>query len=155
VLAGSVRQSGDTVRIAVQLNDASSGVDLWAEHYDRSFPRDAVFALLDEVVPRIVSTIADTQGVLPHSMSEATRNRNPEELTPYEAVLRSFAHFQRVTAEEHAASRTALERAVQQAPGYADAWAMLSMLYKEEYTHEFKSAARSAGTRISSGATCC
>ena len=137
VLAGSVRQSGDTVRIAVQLNDASSGVDLWAEHYDRSFPRDAVFAFLDEVVPRIVSTIADTQGVLPHSMSEATRHRNPEELTPYEAVLRSFAHFQRVTAEEHAASRTALERAVQQAPGYADAWAMLSMLYKEEYTHEF------------------
>jgi TolB-like protein len=137
VLEGSVRQSGDTLRIAVQLNDASFGVDLWAEHYDRAFRSVGVFDLLDEVVPRIVSTIADTQGVLPHSMSEATRSRNPEELTPYEAVLRSFAHFQRVSAGEHAASRTALERAVEQAPGYADGWAMLSMLYKEEYTHEF------------------
>lgn len=137
VLTGSVRQSGETLRIAVQLYDASSGADLWAEHYDLCFRRDAVFDLLDEVVPRIVSTIADTQGVLPHSMSETTRLRNPEDLSPYEAVLRSFAHFQRVSAEEHAASRTALERAVQQAPGYADAWAMLSMLYKEEYTHEF------------------
>jgi TolB-like protein len=137
VMEGSIRQWGDTLRIAVQLNDASSGVDLWAEHYDSPYRRDAVFALLDEVVPRIVSTIADTQGVLPHSMSEATRNLDPEDLTPYEAVLRSFAHFQRVSAGEHAASRTALERAVQQAPGYADGWAMLSMLYKEEYTHEF------------------
>ena len=103
VMEGSVRQSGDTVRIAVQLNDASFGVDLWAEHYDRAFRSAGVFDLLDEVVPRIVSTIADTQGVLPHSMSEATRDRNPEELTPYEAVLRSFAHFQRVSAGEHAA----------------------------------------------------
>jgi tetratricopeptide (TPR) repeat protein len=136
-MEGSLRPWGDTLRIAVQLKDASTGVDLWAERYDFRFPRETVFQLLDEVVPRIVSTIADTQGVLPHSMSEATRRRNPEDLTPYEAVLRSFAHFQRVSAEEHAASRTALERAVAQAPGYADGWAMLSMLYKEEYTHDF------------------
>jgi serine/threonine protein kinase/tetratricopeptide (TPR) repeat protein len=137
IMGGSVRQAGAKLRIAVQLGDANSGAELWAEHYDRAFRRKAVFALLDEVVPRIVSTVADTQGVLPHSMSEATRLRDPEELSPYEAVLRSFAHFQRVNAEEHAASRLALERAVQQAPGYPDCWAMLSMLYKEEYTHEF------------------
>jgi serine/threonine protein kinase/tetratricopeptide (TPR) repeat protein len=137
IMGGSVRQAGAKLRIAVQLGDASSGAELWAEHYDRAFRREAVFELLDEVVPRIVSTVADTQGILPHSMSEATRLRDPEELSPYEAVLRSFAHFQRVNAEEHAASRLALERAVQQAPGYADSWAMLSMLYKEEYTHEF------------------
>jgi TolB-like protein len=137
IMGGSVRQAGAKLRIAVQLGDASSGAELWAEHYDRAFRRKAVFELLDEVVPRIVSTVADTQGVLPHSMSEATRLRDPEELSPYEAVLRSFAHFQRVNAEEHAASRLALERAVQQAPGYPDCWAMLSMLYKEEYTHEF------------------
>jgi serine/threonine protein kinase len=137
IMGGSIRQAGAKLRIAVQLGDASSGAELWAEHYDRAFRRKAVFELLDEVVPRIVSTVADTQGVLPHSMSEATRLRDPEDLSPYEAVLRSFAHFQRVNANEHAASRLALERAVQQAPGYPDCWAMLSMLYKEEYTHEF------------------
>ena len=70
-------------------------------------------------------------------MSEALRNRDPEQLTPYEAVLRSFAHFPRLSAEEHAAARAGLERAVQQAPNYADCWAMLSMLVREEYTHGF------------------
>ena len=53
-------------------------------------------------------------------MSEAVRGRNPSTLSPYEAVLRSFAHFMRVDVEEHAAARTALERAVLVAPGDAD-----------------------------------
>jgi adenylate cyclase len=70
-------------------------------------------------------------------MSEARRNRDPQKLTPYEAVLRSFAHFPRLSAEEHAAARAGLERAVEHAPEYADGWAMLPMLYREEYTHRF------------------
>lgn len=135
VMEGSLRQAGSRLRIAVQLIDAGSGSHLWAESYDRTFREEEIFALQDDIVPRIVSTIADTYGVLPHTMSEALRNRDPEQLTPYEAVLRSFAHFPRLSAEEHAAARTGLERAVQQAPGYADGWAMLSMLIREEYTH--------------------
>jgi serine/threonine protein kinase/tetratricopeptide (TPR) repeat protein len=137
VMEGSLRQSGSKIRIAAQLVDASSGADLWAETYDRAFRPDAVFELLDDVVPRIVSTVADTQGILPHSMTEALRNRDPNGLSPYEAVLRSFAHFQRLNATEHAAARAALERAVQQPPDRGDCWAMLSMLYREEYTHGF------------------
>ena len=137
VMEGSIRQAASKLRIAVQLVDASSGVHLWAETYDRPFRPEDIFALQDELVPRIVSTVADTHGVLPHTMSEALRNRDPNLLSPYEAVLRSFAHFQRVNAEEHAAARAALERAVQQAPGDADCWAMLSMMYREEYTHGF------------------
>jgi TolB-like protein/tRNA A-37 threonylcarbamoyl transferase component Bud32/tetratricopeptide (TPR) repeat protein len=137
VMEGSLRQAGTKLRLAVQLADASSGAHLWAETYDRTFRPDEIFTLQDDLVPRIVSTVADTYGVLPRSMSEAVRNRDPEQLTPYESVLRSFAHFPRLSAEEHAAARAGLERAVQQSPGYADGWAMLSMLYREEYTHGF------------------
>jgi hypothetical protein len=116
VMDGSLRRAGTKLRLAVQLVDAVSGTHLWAENYDRASSPVDVFALQDDLVPRIVSTVADTQGVLPHSMSEALRGKNPDELSPYEAVLRSFAHFQRVNAEEHAAARAGLERAVQQAP---------------------------------------
>jgi tetratricopeptide (TPR) repeat protein len=70
-------------------------------------------------------------------MSEVLRDKDPGQLTPYEALLRSFAHFPRVNAEEHAAARAGLERAVEQAPNHADCLAMLSILYKEEYAHEF------------------
>ena len=78
--------------------------------------RTRVFELQDELVPRIVSTVADMNGVLPRSMSEAVRSRTPEQLSPYEAVLRSFGYFERVTAEELAAARAGLELAVRKAP---------------------------------------
>ena len=137
VMEGSIRPAGTKVRIAVQLVDASSGAGLWAETYDRTYRADSTLDLLDEVVPCIVCTVADTQGVLAHSMTDALRNRDPETLSPYEAVLRSFGHYQRVNEVEHLAARTALERAVKQPPDRADCWANLAILYREEYTHGF------------------
>ena len=137
MMEGSIRQAGAKVRIAVQLVDASAGASLWAETYDRGFTPEAMLELLDDVAPRIVATVADTQGVLAHSMTDALRNRDPESLTPYEAVLRSFGHHQRVSASEHLAARTALEHAVKQPPDRADCWATLAWLYREEYTHGF------------------
>ena len=72
-MEGSLRQAGSTLRVTVQLVDATTGAHLWAEAYDRAFSPDAMFALQDDLVPRIVSTVADWYGVLPHSMSEAVR----------------------------------------------------------------------------------
>jgi TolB-like protein len=140
VMEGSLRQAAATLRVAVQLVDSTTGAHLWAETYDRAFSPDAVFALQDELVPRIVSTVADWYGVLPHSMSEAVRLKPLDQLTPYEALLRSFGYFERVVPAEHAAARSALERSVQQAPGDAEIWAMLSMLYGEEYRFGFNAA---------------
>jgi len=137
VMEGSIRRAGAKVRIAVQLVDAASGTGLWAETYDRAFDPEATLDLLDDVVPRIVVTVGDTQGILAHSMTEALRNRDPASLTPYEALLRSFGFHQHVSAAEHLVGRTALEHAVKQAPDRADCWAMLSWLYRSEYSHGF------------------
>ena len=137
VLEGSLRLAGARLRLSVQLVDATTGAHLWAENYQRDFHPEMVFDLQDDLVSRIVSTAADTYGILPRNMAEMLRSVDPARLKPYEAVLRSFAHFQRVNAGEHAASRAALERAVEQQPGYADGWAMLSLILKEEYIHEF------------------
>jgi serine/threonine protein kinase len=137
VMEGSLRQAGVKVRIAAQLVDTISGAHLWAETYDRSFSPETVFELQDDVVSRIVCTVADSHGVLPHSMSEAVRSKGSDQLSPYEALLHSFGYFERVSAEEHAVTRDNLERAIRQAPGHADCCAMLTILYVEEYVHGF------------------
>ena len=137
VMEGSLRQAGTRLRLAVQLVDAVSDAHLWAENYERTFTPEALFELQDDLVPRIVSTVADTHGILPRSMSEAVRRRPPEELSPYEAVLRGFGYFDRVTAEELAAARAGLEVAVEKTPGYADAWAMLALLCVQDYAQGF------------------
>jgi non-specific serine/threonine protein kinase len=137
VMEGSLRQVGATVRLAVQLVDATAGTHLWAETYDRQFQPDQIFALQDELIPRIVSTCADHFGVLARSISEAVRWKDPGQLTPYEALMRGFGYHHRLTPSEHAEAREVLERAVEQAPGNADCWAMLSWIYSHEYGHGF------------------
>ncbi len=137
VMEGSIRQAGNKIRIAVQLIDANTGSSLWAETYDRPFTPEETLDVLDDVVPRIVATIGDAQGILAHSMTEALRNRDPESLTPYEALLRSFGFHQHVSEAEHLAGITALESAVKKSPDHADCWAMLSWLYRAEYTHGY------------------
>ncbi len=148
VIEGSLRQAGTKLRLAVQLVDTVSGAHLWAENYERTFSPEAVFELLDDLVPRIVSTVADMHGVLPRSMSEVVRSKASDQLSPYEAFLRSIDFLYRVTPEEHAAARTCIERAVQQAPGYADGWAMLSGLYAEEYGMEYNVLPDSVGRAL-------
>ncbi len=137
LMQGSLRQAGSSLRVAIQLVDVTNGTHLWAESYDRTFSPDAIFDLQDELVPRIVSTVADQNGVLSRSMSAAVRNRKPEDLSPYEAVLRSFAYFWRLTAEECMAAQAVLEQALEKAPDYADAWAMLSLLCGQAHAQRF------------------
>lgn len=137
ILEGKIRQAGAALRVAVQLVDTDTGANLWAETFDRAYEPSAIFELQDELVPRIVSTVADWYGILPHAMSEAVRSKTEADLSAYEAVLRAFGYFERVTPEEHAAVRPILERAVVQAPGDALAWAMLSMIYGEEHRFGF------------------
>ena len=137
VIEGSLRQAGSQLRLAVQLIDTATGAHLWADTYERPFRGDDVFALQDDLVPRIVSTVADLYGVLPQSMCAALRSKPADQLTPYEAVLRSTEYGERRTPEEHAIARTTLERAVEQEPGFGDAWAVLSIMYSEEHAAGF------------------
>ncbi len=137
VIEGSLRQAGTQLRVAVQLVDATTGAHLWAETYERHFSPESAFVIQDELAPRIVATIADIHGVLPRSMGETVRNRDPALLSPYEGVVRSFAYSQRVTADELAASLHGVELAVAKSPAYADAWAMLAWLCLQDYAQGF------------------
>ena len=77
VMEGTLRQAGAKLRIAVQLIDAVTGAHLWAVTYDHKFNPEAIFELQDDLVPRIVSTVADAYGVLPHAMSQTVRSKCP------------------------------------------------------------------------------
>ena len=134
---GSLRQAGTTLRVAAQLVDTETGSHLWADTYDRPFRAEDIFALQDDLVPRIVSTVADLNGVLCRSMCNTLRGRRPESLTAYEAALRSFGFNDRVTPEEHRDVRDVLEYAVAQTPKAADCWASLSFICSAEFSYAF------------------
>ncbi len=137
VMEGGVRKSGKNVRISSRVVDTATGEHVWAENYDRDLQATGLFELQDELTAKIVSTVGDSYGALPRAMAALVRRKRSEHATPYEAVLRNLSFWQQVSSEEHAIVRACLERAVEQAPDYADAWASLAQVYLEEYTHSF------------------
>ena len=132
LMEGSLRQAGSAVRLAVQLIDAMTGTHLWAETFERTFRSDEIFTVQDQLVPRIVSTVADQHGILPRSIGAAIRRKSEDQISPYEAVFRVFSLHETMTPQEHAACRDLLERVVRDARDAADCWAMLATLYSDE-----------------------
>ena len=129
VLEGSLRQAGGQLRVAVKLIDTSTSANLWAENYTRPYSPEAVFEIQDSLAPPIVSTIAEMNGVLAHSMWVALRDRAPETLTPYQAMLRSFGFYQHLTLDEYQLALTVLKRAIHLAPDHSGCLAMLAIVY--------------------------
>ena len=135
VVEGSIRKRGHALRINAQLVDAASGVQLWAETYNRELSDGGPFETLDDVTDRIVATVAGGHGVLVRSMATATREKPLEEASASQLVSRWFIYVLQLKAEEHARLRAALERVLDREPNHADAWACLSNLYCWEYVH--------------------
>lgn len=123
-MEGSLRQVGSRLRLGVQLLDALSGAHLWAENYERTANPETVFELQDDLVARIVSTVADVARCIAPKPERPVRQREAQDLSPYEAVLRSFTYAERGTPEALDAALLGLETAVQRQPAYADAWAI-------------------------------
>jgi len=86
VLEGSVRKSGDRVRITGHLIDAESGTHLWADHFDGSL--DDVFELQDEVASNVAGVIEPS---LQAAETARSANRPTTDLTAYDLYLRAYA----------------------------------------------------------------
>ena len=129
VLEGSVRKSGNRVRIAAQLIDAVTGHHLWAERFDRDL--EDVFAVQDEVTRRIVATLAGK--VAATEQQRARANDRTENLRAYELVLRGRELWFRFTPEDNLEARRHYERAIELDPDYARAYGSLAWTYMIEY----------------------
>jgi TolB-like protein/Tfp pilus assembly protein PilF len=132
VVEGSVRRSGVSVRASVKVVDTDSGIQLWAEHYDRKLGATGIFDLQDEITARVVATLSGLGGVLVDAMGAPVRDRPIDELGPNDLVLRTFYYLRGPTADEHAHLRAALERTVAAYPRHAPAWAALGVVYDHE-----------------------
>ena len=137
LIEGNLRLSGNKLRVAIQLIDASTGENLWAETYDRQFRSEATLDIQDELVPTIVSTVADQYGALVRHMSDAVRKTGTRTFNAHEAVLRGFSYWERATPEEHLAAREMLEAAIAVEPNHGECLAMLSTIYFHEHAHGY------------------
>jgi len=121
VVEGSVRRSGDRVRITAQLNDTASGSHIWAEHYDRELTD--VFAVQDEIADAIVTAI---EPQIYAAENFRSRRKPPNSVDAWDLVMRALSHHWRVTRPDSLAAQALLERAIAIDPGYGQALALFA-----------------------------
>ncbi len=121
ILEGSVRRSGDHVRIATQLINASDGFHVWSETYDRKLAD--VFVVQDEIARAVVAALK--LKLLPEQAPTTIdrRTANPEAYNQYLLGRQILGQESPKTTPR---AVEALERALALDPGYAPAWAELA-----------------------------
>ncbi len=124
VVEGSVRKSGDQVRITAQLNDVATGSHLWAERYDRSLAD--VFAVQDEITEAIVAAI---EPQLYAAENFHAQRKPPDSLDAWDLVMRALSHFWRVTRQDNVVAQALLEKAISIDPNYGQALGVLANSY--------------------------
>ncbi|MES2665896.1 MAG: adenylate/guanylate cyclase domain-containing protein [Pseudomonadota bacterium] len=138
VLEGSIRRAGNRVRITAQLIDAVSGHHLWAERYDRDLTD--IFAVQDEVTMKIVSVLKVK--LRPSEGARQTGAYVPG-VQAHDLFLRGrLLHDEAFRNPENAAETlrqtiAAYEGAIALDPGYALAYAALSLAYNLEVQNQW------------------
>jgi TolB-like protein len=121
VVEGSVRKGGDRVRITVQLSDAATGSNIWAERYDRALAD--VFAVQDEITEAIVAAI---EPQLYAAETFRSRRKPPNSMDAWDLVMRALSHFWRVTRQDYLVAQALLEKATAIDPNYGQALGVLA-----------------------------
>jgi adenylate cyclase len=126
VLEGSVRRSGERVRVTAQLIEAASSAHLWAERYDRTITD--IFALQDEITERIVTTLVSNIERSIIGIIEQARRKPPHSLGAYELLLQGREQRNASQYEGMLAAEALFEQAVALDPGFALAYAEIAYI---------------------------
>jgi adenylate cyclase len=121
VLEGSVRKSGDQLRVTGQLIDAASGSHIWAERYDR--PASEIFTVQDEITASVVAAI---EPQLYAAEELRLQSKPPESLDAWGCVVRAMPYIWTWVVQDEDGGINLLKRAIELDPTYARARSLLA-----------------------------
>jgi TolB-like protein/class 3 adenylate cyclase len=124
VLSGSVRRTGNRLRISSNLADVETNSVIWADRFDGNLME--LFDLQDRIATRIVWSVA------PHVREaelKRARRKRPENMTAYDLVLQAVDLIYRMNHADFVRAGPLLQRAIEADDGYATAYAY-SALWK-------------------------
>jgi len=114
VLEGSLRKSGNRIRVTAQLVEAETGNHLWAERYDRDLAD--IFAVQDEITTAV--TIAIAPAVAEAEQQRAMR-KPPQNLDAWAAYQRGLWHVGKASADDNALAQRFFQQSIDLDPGFA------------------------------------
>ena len=122
ILEGSVRKSGNTVRVTAQLINSSDGAHLWSDTFDRDL--DDIFKVQDEIAQSVVETLKVKLlgAALP-------QRKQPTDREAYDLYLKGRYFYVRLGVDDVGKAEDYFEKAVQLDPQSAPAWDGLAAVY--------------------------
>ncbi len=132
LVEGSVRRSGDRIRVTAQLIEAESGHHVWAERFDRDL--EDVFELQDEIVHEIAGRV---HPALDRAEGEKRPDR-PKELDVWDLFIRGRWHFNGGTKDELIEAIPLFEAAVERDPTFVDAYTFLGATWFELFIQRWR-----------------
>lgn len=132
VLEGSVRKSGDRIRITAQLIEADTDRHLWSENFDRQLID--LFAIQDEIGNSIVNALKDELGILEEVTVRVEADTT--NLDAYEHYLEARELF--IKRENLLESIRGFRKAIELDPGFARAWEGLAaaQIVADDWVHD-------------------
>jgi TolB-like protein len=130
VVEGSVRRSGDRIRVSTQLVDAQTGTHRWSDRYDRDL--QDVFAVQDEITAKIVARVEPEIGAAERQKVAKSPQRD---LQAWECYHLGIFHFFKFTPADNLEAQRLLQRSRELDPHFGEAhawWAyavILGMVY--------------------------
>ncbi|MEE9479310.1 MAG: tetratricopeptide repeat protein [Kiloniellales bacterium] len=121
LVSGSVRRSGDRVRVTAQLSDAAQGTLLWSGRYEEGI--DDIFAVQDEITQRVVGALVKRLNLVEQERALAKPTSN---LKAYDYVLQGRFYIHEFGRAANFKSRELFEKAIELDPAYASAYTWLA-----------------------------
>jgi TolB-like protein/Flp pilus assembly protein TadD len=123
ILEGSVRKSGNKVRITAQLIKADDGFHQWSESFDRTL--DDIFVVQDEIASRVANALQVT-------LLGQSRGKRKVDPGVYALWLKGLYFLNQGGKENYKKSEEVLLQAIELEPSYANAWELLAFIYYEQ-----------------------
>jgi adenylate cyclase len=124
VLEGSVRKSGNRVRIAGQLIDTSTGTHLWADRFDGRL--EDIFDLQDRVTASVVGAMTPK---LEQAEIERAKRKPTDSVDAYDSFLRGMAEIHQLTSEAINEAMRLFYRSIELDPTFASAYGMAARCF--------------------------
>ena len=118
IATGSIRSSGNRIRISVDLTDPATGSSIWSERYDATM--DDVFEVQDEIVRKVIVALV---GKLEMAGLERAKRKPTENLTSYEYLLRGRDFHHKFSKDGVLSAIEMLDKSIEADPNNAQAYA--------------------------------
>ena len=129
---GSVRRSGQKIRVSVELVDARDAHQLWSDRYEREL--SDLFEMQDEITEAIAASLGP---VLSRRAMRHAMRASPTDLDAWECVQRGLWHLTQVSRKDNAEARTWARRALELNPASVGAYTLLAFSHLYDITYQW------------------